>query len=126
VSSLLRLSWAILAATAMLTNLAATLSLDRAPGFPLLFLELHEKTLAVGFVAFGLHLALLGYLIWKSSLLPRVIGVLLVVAGLAYVLNSLLVLGFGAPSRIALLLPALPGELSLGLWLLVKGMREIR
>ncbi len=75
-------------------------------------------------MAFGAHLMVLGYAFWTSNLLPRPVGILVMVAGVGYVLNSLLVLGFGTPTQPLILLLAVPGEVSLSLWLLVKGVRE--
>ena len=39
---------------------------------------------AIGFVFFGLHLVLLGYLAFKSGYIPKIFGVLLILAGLGY------------------------------------------
>ncbi len=50
---------------------------------------------------------------------------MLVVAGAGYVVNSLLMLGWAAPSQPLLLLPTFPAEVSLCLWLLVKGVRPV-
>ena len=50
---------------------------------------------------FGLHLLLLGYLAYRSGYVPRVLGVLLVIAGLGYAADSLGVVlsqGLGPPS----------------------------
>ena len=75
----------------------------------------------MGLVFFGLHLALLGYLILKSDYIPRLLGAVLIIAGLAYLVDN-----FGR-----LLLPGYDlglatfvgwGELLLVPWLLVKGM----
>jgi Domain of unknown function (DUF4386) len=43
----------------------------------------------VGQFLFGLHLLLIGYLAYRSGYIPRVLGVLLVVAGLGYATDSL-------------------------------------
>lgn len=122
VAGAFRLTWGVLAMVALLTNLAA-LRLAGDPDAALALLSLHEDVAAVGFVAFAAHLAVLGYLGWRSRLLPRVIGVLLMVAGAGYALNSLLILGWAVEPQFALLLPALPAELSLCVWLLVRGPR---
>lgn len=66
-----------------------------------------------------------GCLIFKSGYLPRAIGVLMVVAGLCYITNS--VTGFVAPSVRQMMLPwilvpCLIGEASLTLWLLIVGI----
>jgi hypothetical protein len=42
----------------------------------------------VGLVFFGLHLIVLGYLSYRSGFVPRFIGVLLVIAGLGYLLDT--------------------------------------
>ena len=73
-----------------------------------------------GLVFFGLHCFGVGYLIFRSSFLPRVIGALMMFAGLGWLTflfpplaNSL------APYN---MIPGGIGELSLTLWLLVKGV----
>ena len=76
-------------------------------------------------LGFGFCFLVHGYLIVKSTFLPRAIGVLIQIAGLCYLTNSFAL--FLAPSledRIfpAILAPAFVGELSLCLWLLVKGV----
>ena len=43
----------------------------------------------VGQFLFGLHLLLIGYLAYRSGYVPRVLGVLLVIAGLGYATDSL-------------------------------------
>lgn len=68
---------------------------------------------------------LLGSLIVRSALVPRLIGWLLIVAGAAYVLNTLALLL--APDVHAVLVPwvyvpILPAELALAGWLLVRGV----
>lgn len=79
----------------------------------------------VGLVFFGLHISLVGYLIVASGLVPRVIGVLLMIGGAFYELSS-----FGSFLAVPLvktlfpliLLPAFFAELVLCLWLLIKGV----
>ena len=70
--------------------------------------------------------ALIGLLILRSRLIPHVIGALMTAAGASYVVNSLA--GIVAPRLAAVLLPwilvpSFVGELSLGLWLLLKGVK---
>jgi len=42
-----------------------------------------------GLVFFGIHLGLLGYLVLKSAYIPKIMGILLIVAGLGYIMKSL-------------------------------------
>ncbi|MGB7425766.1 MAG: DUF4386 domain-containing protein [Ornithinimicrobium sp.] len=78
----------------------------------------------IGLAVFGVHLILLGALLIRSQLVPRVPGVLLVVAGSAYLADTLahaLLPNYSAVADIFLVAVALPsmiGEGWLGLWLL--------
>jgi hypothetical protein len=125
-----RLMTAALVLVSAATNFAAlqALSDDQSHASALLMLGLHQHLLAIGMVTFALHILFLGYLIWISNLLPRIVGLLLIAASVGYVANSLrvlLTLDWPAPVRTAVLLPAFVAELSLMLWLLVRGMRPV-
>jgi hypothetical protein len=79
----------------------------------------------VGMVFFGLQIASVGYLILRSTLVPRLIGGVLVAGGLSYIITSFAT--FVAPAVGARLSPlvvpiAILGEGSLTLWLLFKGV----
>jgi hypothetical protein len=75
----------------------------------------------LGLFLFGVHLALLGYLSLRSDFIPKVVGVLLVVAGAGYAFDTVgAVLALDAP-RVAVF--TFLGELLLALWLLVAGRR---
>ncbi len=55
----------------------------------MLFLSAFRDGWNIGFVIFGFHLIILGYLVFKSGFIPRLLGLLLVVAGLGYLIDSL-------------------------------------
>jgi hypothetical protein len=42
-----------------------------------------------GLFFFGIHLGLLGYLVFRSNYIPKILGVLLIIAGLGYLLSDL-------------------------------------
>jgi len=70
--------------------------------------------------------ALVGILIVRSWLVPRVIGVLLIGAGVSYFLNSLTAIVSPALNARLLpwiLLPSFVGEFSLACWLMIKGVK---
>jgi hypothetical protein len=78
----------------------------------------------VGLVFFGVYLGLIGYLILRSTFLPRGLGVLMMLAGLSY-------MAFLSPPLVRqllpyILVPAGVGQVSLTLWLLVKGLNARR
>jgi hypothetical protein len=79
----------------------------------------------VSLIFFGCFCVVVGYLIFKSGYLPRIVGVLMQIAGLCYLTDSFaLILSPSLADRLfpAILLPALVGEASLCLWLLARGV----
>jgi hypothetical protein len=90
-----------------------------------LSLALHEYGFGIGLIFFGVRCLVVGYLISRSGYFPKSLGVLQVIAGLCYLINSVaLLLAPALADRMfpAILLPAFIGELSMGVWLLVKGV----
>ncbi|HEV2139649.1 MAG TPA: DUF4386 domain-containing protein [Candidatus Dormibacteraeota bacterium] len=78
---------------------------------------------------FGFDLMTIGYLVYRSSFLPRAIGVLLLVDGVSYLVYSfvdILVPGLAAHLVPWIQLPILAGEGSLTVWLLVSGVNAAR
>lgn len=89
----------------------------------MLLLEANEFGDLVWGLFFALHLALLGYLVYRSGFFPKLLGLLLAIAGAGYLLQS--VGTIVAPSldrTLATLVPvlAVPGELAFALWLVIK------
>ena len=77
---------------------------------------------AIGYVFFGLHLALLGYLIIRSGFVSRLLGLFVFISGLSYLIDHLgkiIYPDFNA--NLSMLLGW--GELLFMLWLLIKGWR---
>lgn len=100
-------------------------SREQLGAMALLSLKAHSVGFAVALLFFGACCVVLGYLIFKSGFFPKLLGVLVAVAGLCYLVNSLAVILSPAASSIlfpAILLPAFVGELSLALWLTLKGV----
>jgi hypothetical protein len=85
----------------------------------------HTYGFGVALIFFGCECLIVGYLIFRSGYLPKVIGVLMQIAGLCYLVNSfalILAPDFASQLFPAILLPAFVGEASLCLWLLFKGV----
>ena len=85
----------------------------------------HGYGFGIGLIFFGFECLVEGYLIFKSGFLPKFLGVLIVIAGLCYLLNSFALLLSPALADAlfpAVLLPPFIGELSMCLWLLIKGV----
>ena len=90
-----------------------------------LSVKAHEFGFGIGLIFFGVECLILGYLIFKSGFLPRVLGILIQIAGLCYLTNSFSLIlspAFAGLLFPYILFPAFIGELSLCLWLIVKGV----
>jgi hypothetical protein len=89
-----------------------------------LFVRAHDFGFGIGLIFFGFACLIYGYLLFSSGYFPRAVGVLIVIAGLSYLTNSFTLIL--APEYSGAILPvlvlALIGELSLSLWLIVKGV----
>jgi hypothetical protein len=91
----------------------------------LLSLKLHARGYWICLVFFGFYEAILGYLIFRSGFLPRLLGVLVSLAGLAFVTNSFALVvapSVGKALNPSLLLVDSVGEIALTLWLLIMGV----
>ncbi len=91
----------------------------------MLFLRVHDYGYLINEVFAGLWLLPLGILIYRSTFMPRWIGVGLVINGFAYL--AIAFTGLLEPNyadRVSkVVAPALAGEGALILWLLIKGAR---
>ncbi len=80
-------------------------------------------------VFYGFYAIAIGYVVFKSTFLPRAIGVLLVIDGISYLVYSfadMLAPGFAAHLVPWLQLPILPAEGSLCVWFLIFGVNVRR
>jgi hypothetical protein len=131
-------AWFRLMYTAMalyaVMNLTAVFHLTTAPDYLTLFgssplqaqvkflLDTFRDDWSLSLIVFGIHLVLLGYLIFRSGYIPRIVGVLLVIDGLGWVTDSLQ--GYFYPNaRLKYLFITFFGELVFMLWLLIRGWK---
>jgi len=92
-------------------------------------LRVNTQVSSITFLFFGLHCLLVGWLILRSTFLPRMVGVLMVLAGVGWLTLSLSSLLSPPIARFLypyIMLPGLVGEAVLSLWLLVAGVNVQR
>jgi len=103
-----------------------TFELNQRQDLAMLILRINDYGTLTLEMFWGLWLLPFGILVHKSGFIPRIFGTLLIIAGIAYMNNSLVSLLFPSYSAFVnqptLLLVAL-GEISIMLWLLIKGAK---
>jgi glucan phosphoethanolaminetransferase (alkaline phosphatase superfamily) len=89
------------------------------------FIGLHGKTILVNEIFWGLWLFPFGLLIMRSHFIPRILGILLIMNGFAYLASSLTGLLLPDYASVVDRIAVIPetGELWVMLWLLIKGAR---
>jgi len=94
---------------------------DQLNTLVMFFLELRKYGTFIPQV-FSLWVLLLGYLVFKSGFLPRILGILLMLVGLCYMVSAVLFFLFPTFDATILGLFAFIGEALFYLWLLIKGV----
>jgi Domain of unknown function (DUF4386) len=90
-----------------------------------LALRSHDIAFNIALIFFAFTCLLNGYLIFKSDYFPKLIGILMQLAGISYLVACFAALfapAFADMITPAILLPPLIGESSFCLWLLIKGV----
>lgn len=139
--SLLALIFSIVASAVMAVNLLNQLApllllhntaylkaftMEQLQTLSLFFLNLQSQGYNISLLLFAFYFPIIGWLVYQSNFLPRILGVIYTMAGLGYLINSLT--WFLAPHLAAylfpyVLLPVFIGETSMSLWLIFKGVK---
>jgi hypothetical protein len=94
---------------------------DQLQALVMFFLDLRKYGTYIPQV-FSLWVLFLGYLVFKSGYLPRILGILLMLGGLGYTVQAILFFLFPNFDLMIFGLFAFIGELLFYLWLLIKGV----
>lgn len=87
----------------------------------------HVYGFGIALLMFAPYFLLTGYLIYKSRYLPAFIGVLYIISGVGYFINSIILImtpQFSGVVFMIIVLPVFIGEIALALRLLLKGVNE--
>ena len=102
---------------------------EQLDALALFFLNLHDYGYVIAQVSTGTWLLPLGYLVYKSGFMPKILGVLLMTASVGYLVDLLaqfLLPNYANVIEVVALTPAALGELMFLLWLLVKGTKGVK
>lgn len=90
-------------------------------------LRSHGRGFSISLLFFGCVCLLLGYLILRSGYLPKLLGLLMQIAGVGYLMDGFALILSPAVHGMIFpfsLMPAFVAETAFALWLLVKGVNE--
>lgn len=108
-------------------EMMTTLPPEQQQEWVMLFLRLNSRTTFVAIVFWGLWLIPFGQLAYRSGFIPKVIGILLILGGVAYAIQVMAIILFpdyrSIVSKLTGLFPTV-AELSVILWLLIKGVKS--
>jgi len=95
---------------------------EQIQGQTLLRADAFEHLWMAGLILFGIHLGLVGYLAHRSGYVPKLLGVLLIIAGAGYLFDSVTSTVLASPPASVATVTFL-GEFLLALWLVARGRR---
>jgi hypothetical protein len=96
----------------------------------MLSLDAFNYTWLIGLACFGIHLIMIAYLLWASGSAPRLLAIVLAIAGAAYVLDTtanVMLSDYADYADVFLAIVAIPsiaGELWFAFWLLLRAGKE--
>ena len=108
---------------------AATLGIGGSNALVLLLLDAQHYGLLTAQIFFGLWLAPLGYLAYKSGWFPKALGVALVVASGCYLVDMLAAFiapGFDQAIHTLIVIPCAVAELWMVAYLVIVGVRSVK
>ncbi|MGE7998283.1 DUF4386 domain-containing protein [Lysinibacillus sp. NPDC093190] len=102
-------------------------NIDQLQAHVMLFLKAFETIWAIDLIIFGGHLLVIGFIAFKSSEIPKVISILLLLAAIGYIIINVFISFFSQYNEVISILklifnvPMILGELGFGMWLLIRG-----
>lgn len=113
--------------TASRSGLMSSLGIEQQEVWTMLFMNAHNAGYLLAGAFFGIHCLLLGILLYRSVLFPKVFGILMVLAAGGYMLETFgnfIFPGYQFVLANIVGFSAAIGEVSFTLYLLVKGTRK--
>jgi AcrR family transcriptional regulator len=99
---------------------------EQLDAFATLFLSLYGVLSGLTMLFYGIPWIIRGYLTYKSDYLPRLLGVLMIAAGIGFVAKTLTYVLAPAYSSDLLLAPMFLNAVAVAIWMLFRGVQEDR
>ncbi|WP_158543386.1 DUF4386 domain-containing protein [Dyella psychrodurans] len=107
-------------------SLLKVFSVGQRDAVALLMLKLYGYGGEIFMAFYGSAIVIRGYLVIRSTFLPRILGVLMVIAGAGFIVKNFAMLLMPSYASDLLLLPMFVSAVVLALWLLIKGVNVSR
>ena len=117
-----RLVYAAIFAVAVTSLFGALHAAAAEPAETMFLLETFDQGWHIGLIVFGLHLGVVGVLVWRPGFFSRLVSVLLVVAAVGYIADSLGTL-LSPTYSLGLSTFTFVGEVVFIFWLLILGRK---
>ncbi len=104
-----------------------TFELSQRQDLAMLFLKINDYATITLEMFWGLWLFPFGQLVYKSGFIPRILGVFLIINGIAYIIHCFAHLLFPNYQTLVFQIATpfwILGEISITLWLLIKGIKN--
>jgi hypothetical protein len=103
----------------------AVFSKPQLEALALLFLRLHHYVIVMQQISWGVWLLPFGLLVMRSRFVPRILGILLIINGCAYIAMTITAVLAPDYANVVASIAMIPetGELWIALWLLIMGVR---
>ncbi len=98
---------------------------DQLNALILLFADANAFMIIIWGLIFGFHLLLLGYLVFKSGFMPKILGILRIIGSVGYLAQSyghILAPQYDQILSAVVIVLSIPGELAFTVYLLWKGL----
>ena len=99
---------------------------DQVRSLGLLSFRLYGYGAGIFMVFYGIATLIRGYLIYRSDYLPRALGILLMIAGMGFVIRNFVLVMAPAYASDAFVFPMFLAAVAMTLWLLTKGIDKAK
>ncbi|MDA3845813.1 MAG: DUF4386 domain-containing protein, partial [Vallitaleaceae bacterium] len=102
-------------------------SVDQLNALVLFFMNMHHYGYILATISYGTYLLPLGYLVYKSGFMPKILGIMLMIGAFSWLgdlFTKFLIADMNSTISTIIQIPESIAEFSFFFWLIIKGARE--